>query len=62
MSSFQAQSSGAYITKVRGLAVVISPQNNTVTWLDDKNLRWYQVASETVSINRLLTIANTSIP
>jgi len=56
------QSNGAYIKKIRGLAVIVSPQSGAVTWLNDKNLRWYQVTSETVGIDRLLAIADTLIP
>jgi hypothetical protein len=56
-----SQSGGAYITKMGGLAVVVSPQSDAVTWLDDKNLRWYEITSGTVEINQLLSLAETLI-
>src|SRR5437870_13717889 len=38
-----SQSGDAYITKINGLAVIVAPSGATITWLDDKNLRWYDI-------------------
>jgi len=56
-----SQTGGAYVKKIGGLAVVVSPQSNTVAWLDDKNLRWYEITSDTVGINQLLGLAEALI-
>lgn len=56
-----SQSSSAYITKIGSFAVVVSPQSGTVTWLDDRNLRWYQISSDSVGISQLIGLAQALI-
>ncbi|MBI2185377.1 MAG: hypothetical protein HYU39_10535 [Thaumarchaeota archaeon] len=57
-----ASSSSGYIVSIRGMAVIVYPEGRAVIWLDDKNLRWYEIASETVEVDKLLALARTMIP
>lgn len=54
--------SGGYIVNIRGLAVIVYPEGHTVIWLNDKTLRWFEITSETVGIDQLLTLARSIIP
>jgi hypothetical protein len=55
-------SSSSYIINVRGMAVIVFPRGYTVVWLDDKNLRWYDITSQTIQVNQLLILAKSMIP
>jgi hypothetical protein len=56
-----SQSGGDYMTKIGGLAVVVSPQSHTVTWLNDVSLRWFEVTSNSVGTSQLLGVAGSLI-
>jgi hypothetical protein len=50
-----------YITKINGFAVIVYPSGDAITWLDDRNLMWYDISSGSVGIAQLLQFAKLMI-